>query len=324
MLATVLIVLLIGYYFSLEFKKNWSALQNYELKFDAFYIFASFCLIIISYLLETFIWKICINNHLERNEVTFPESIAIVNTSGLLKYLPGRIWIYTAQLVWLQSYGISKSKILYANLICILGSITVSLYLGLIYLALYSRLVSMNLIIVLLFVLIIVNMAYFVWNSMLINKLIGLVNSYFKKEIQPLNNSISTLIYIQSIYLCSWLMAGFSGYLLAKGLGLHILTKDMFALLASMSLAWVIGYLAVVSPGGLGIREGMMLLMLNHVVDAQTALLFPILSRIMMLLAEAILGLAAIIIGLKLKVFSARSLNASRYANVPVKRSNDK
>ena len=106
--------------------------------------------------------------------------------------------------------------------------------------------------------------------------------------------------------MCSWSLMGFGGYFLAKGIGLHLLYKDMYAILASMSISWLIGYFAIISPGGLGIREGMMLLMLNNIVNVQTALIFPILSRFMYLLAEALLGLTALALGIKYKVFSSR------------------
>jgi hypothetical protein len=229
-----------------------------------------------------------------------------VNASGLFKYLPGRIWTFTAQLVWLKKYDISKPVILYVNLICIAGSIIVSLYLGLIYLALYTNLIGIKVIILLFLALILLNAAYITWNSLLMNKLIVLAGRLLKKEIQPLDNSKLLVLFIQFIYMCSWALMGFGGFFLAKGIGLDIPFESMFAILASMSISWFIGSLAIISPGGLGIREGIMLLMLNNTVNVQTALIFPILSRIMYLLAEALLGLTALALGIKYKVFSSR------------------
>ncbi len=99
---------------------------------------------------------------------------------------------------------------------------------------------------------------------------------------------------------------GFGGYFLAKGIGLDIAFTSIFALLASMSLSWLIGYFAVITPGGLGVREGVMLLMLNNVVNVQIALIFPLLSRLMYLVAEALLGLMALSLGIKFNVFSSK------------------
>ena len=304
--AGLSVIVLIGYFYSLEFRQNWASLQNFRLTLDMPFLIISLLFYLLSYLLETYVWQVCINGHLGRNELNFSKSIAVVNSSGLFKYLPGRIWTYTAQLLWLKKYGVSKSVILYVNLICILASIIVSLYLGLLYLAFYADLVSTGMIILLALALILFNIVYAAWNPWLMNKLIAAISRFLKKEIQPLNESKRLILFSQFIYLCSWSLMGLGGYFLAEGIGLSIPVSSMLAVLASMSLSWMVGYLVVVSPGGLGVREGMMLLMLNGVVNTQAALIFPILSRLMYLISEALLGLAAFLLGIRHNIFSTK------------------
>jgi hypothetical protein len=306
MIAAVVIIALIGFFYSLEIEKNWASIQNFKLVVNIYYLLGALSFYLLSYLLETYIWQVCINKYLGRHELNFLKSFAVVNSSGLLKYLPGRVWTYTAQLVWLKKYGISKSIILYVNLICILGSLIVSLYLGLVYLALYSDLMGIMTIILLSAVLVLCNIAYIIWNSALVNKLVTAAGKLFNKEIQPLLNAQALIFYIQFIYICSWSLMGFGGYFLAKGIGLDIPFGSMFAVLASMSLSWLIGYFAFISPGGLGVREGVMLLMLSGIVDVRTALIFPILSRLMYLISEALLGLTAFSFGVKYAVFASK------------------
>ena len=303
--ASLLLIVLIGYFYSLEFKKNWGLLRQFEIAISFRYLLISFFLFLLSFLLETYIWKVCMNKHLGRPALNFTQSIAVVNGSGILKYLPGRIWTYTAQMVWLKKYNISKSVILYVNLICILGALIVSVYLSLIYLALNTNVLSIKVIMLLFVAFILFNVLYITGNSLFMNKLILLAGRLLKKELQPLPSSKSLLLFIQVVYTCSWSLTGLGGYFLAKGIGLPILFTSIFALLAAMSLSWLVGYFVVLSPGGLGIREGMMLFMLNGVVNTQTALLFPILSRLMYLLVEAFLGLAALSLGIKYNVFSS-------------------
>lgn len=312
--ASLLIVLSIGYFYALEFREHWEALHNFKFLVNVRHLVFSLSLLLLSALLETYIWKACMNTHLGRPELNFIQSIAVVNASGPLKYLPGRIWTYTAQLVWLNKYNIPKSIVLYVNLILTLGSIIVALYLGLIYLALYTDLMSVRAIIVSSAALILFNGMYIVWNSLAINKFIEVAGRLLKKEIQPLPTSRALILYIQFIYACSWCLAGLSGYFLAEGLGLHIQAAELFAVLASMSLSWVVGYLALITPGGLGVREGTMLVMLNNVMNMQTALLFPILSRLLYLTAEALLGGAALFLGLKYDIFSSKERTVNRAA----------
>ena len=299
------IILLIAYFYNLELRKNWSSLQHFRFSIDMRFLIASLAFYLFSYLLETFIWKICINSHLRRPELNFFQSIAVVNASGLLKYLPGRIWTYTAQLVWLQKYGIPMPLVLHVNLICILGSLITSLYLGMGYLALYKDFPPAMLLF-LSALLVLCNIAYIAWNSVVINKLISVVNRLFKRGIQPIADKTSLVVIIQIVYMLSWCLMGSAGYLLAKGVGLNIPHEGLFAILASMSLAWLIGYLAIIFPGGLGVREGVMLVMLTGVVDSRIALIFPIISRVMYLISEGLLGIAAAVIGIKYDVFSPK------------------
>jgi len=304
-ILSALIILLICYFYFIEVKKNWTSLQDFQFVFNTYYLIISLSFYLFSYVLETFIWQTCINRHLGRHELNLTRSIAVVNASGLLKYVPGRIWTYTAQLLWLEKYNISKSLVLYVNLICIAGSIIVSLYLSLIYLAMYTNILGAVLLVVLFTALILFNIAYIAWNSSLMNKLIVVINRLFKREIQPLSESRSLILLIQLIYVFSWTLMGAGGYFLAEGVGLEVPLTDIFAILAAMSLSWLIGYFAVFSPGGLGIREGFMLLMLNGVTNTATALIFPVISRLMYLIAEGFLGIAAILFGFRHDVFSS-------------------
>jgi hypothetical protein len=217
-IAAGMIIALIGYFYSLEIEKNWASIRNFKLVINIYYLLSALSFYLLSYLLETYIWQVCINKYLGRYELNFSESFAVVNSSGLLKYLPGRVWTYTAQLVWLKKYGISKSIILYVNLICVLGSLIVSLYLGLIYLVLYTDLLGITMIILSSVVLVACNIAYITWNSALVNKLISAAGRLFNKEIQPLIDAKSLTLYIQLLYL--QLISRF-GLFSAKGSAWH-------------------------------------------------------------------------------------------------------
>jgi uncharacterized membrane protein YbhN (UPF0104 family) len=304
--AALTIILLVGYYYSLQVRNNWASLTNFTFSVNLPWLFLALFFCMLSFLLETYLWQVCINKHLGRRELNFLQSIAVVNASGFLKYIPGRIWTYTAQLTWLRKYDISQSLIIYVNIICMAGSVITSLYLGLIYVAFYTTLLSRDALITVFLALLLLNTAYLIWNAPLINAVISRAGRFLRKEIRPIRESRSLLVYIQFMYICSWSLLGLGAYLLAKGIGLTIAMPQAFAILAAMSLSWVAGYLAVITPGGLGVREGTMLVMLLNAVDTRTALIFPIVSRFMYLISEALLGLTALFIGMKHKVFSSR------------------
>jgi len=52
--------------------------------------------------------------------------------------------------------------------------------------------------------------------------------------------------------------------------------------------AWIIGFVAVVVPGGLGVREGVFALTLAPIIGPTMGVFVPLLARLMGMLAEAI------------------------------------
>jgi hypothetical protein len=259
------------------------------------------------YLGDTYIWRFFINHHLHADKISFVESAIIINTSALLKYLPGRIWTYTAQLLWLSKKGISKTLFMYISLICILSSIIVSLFLGMIYLVLYNNILGLSLSMVCFAAVILADMIFIFYNTFFMNMAVKVINKLFKKNIRSFKVARGILIYVQFMYLMNWFLTAFATYMLARGIGLEVSTSSLFALLASLSASWAIGYIAVFTPGGLGVRESIMFLMLNNIVSAKTSLILPIASRILSLISELVLGLLGIIFGMKYKIFSGKS-----------------
>ena len=74
-------------------------------------------------------------------------------------------------------------------------------------------------------------------------------------EIQPIKMSKRLLIYIQFIYVMAYIPVGIGIIMLARGIGINISFSDSLAVIASMAVSWTTGYLAIFTPGGLGVRE---------------------------------------------------------------------
>jgi uncharacterized membrane protein YbhN (UPF0104 family) len=74
-----------------------------------------------------------------------------------------------------------------------------------------------------------------------------------------------------------------------------------------MSVAWVVGFLSALTPGGLGVREGLMSLMLERVSRPEAALVLPLVARLLCLVIEVLLGVVGIVIGLRRRLFTGAS-----------------
>jgi len=90
------------------------------------------------------------------------------------------------------------------------------------------------------------------------------------------------------LYCCMYAGMGISLNLLAHFL-LPDAPRDYWLLVAAFALAWVVGFVTPGSPGGLGVREGLMLLMLAPVFSAASGSLLVIALRIATTLGDVVI-----------------------------------
>jgi glycosyltransferase 2 family protein len=306
--ATVALLALTVYFYSFQVAENWSALRSFRPSFNTVYLLLAPLLYVAAYIVDTYAWQFCMNMRRRGLVLNFQESLAVFHSSNLLKYVPGRIWSYTAQMVWLRKYGIPRPVILFVNLISIVASMVVSVYFGLVYLLAYRNQLSTVAIVAALTLFTLLNIAFIRWNAPVLNRFIILLARLLKREIEPLQHSSSLIILMELAHVTSWSLIGVGTYALAQGVGLHIAVVDLFAVVASLAISWMLGYLAFILPAGLGVREVTMFWMLRGIADPQVTLMFPVLSRLMDLLMAALLGAVAMYIGVKRGVFSSGSV----------------
>lgn len=305
-LLALIVIVAVGCFFYLEFKKNLDVIRACHFTANPYYIFISLILVTVGFLMVTFIWKICVNNYL-RKKLSFCESMALYNTSAMLKYIPGTIWTYTAQIALTSSKGISKAVLIYINMICFICLIFVSAIYALCYYLFYLQMAPWGISILIFTLLIALDFVFIIWNTSIINYLIIPINRIFKREIQPLKIKKLLVIYLQLIYLFSYMPAGIGMYFLAKGIGIEIPFSSILPIIATLSVSLVLGYIAFFSPGGLGIREGTMFMMLKQFSNIETALILPIAMRLIYIIIELLLGIIGILAGMKYGYFSKQT-----------------
>jgi glycosyltransferase 2 family protein len=92
-----------------------------------------------------------------------------------------------------------------------------------------------------------------------------------------------------------WLLYGTSVWLGARAIGLAD-AGDWTLISGAFAIAWVIGFLALPVPGGLGIREAILLLILGAKFPSSDAIAIAVTSRMFFIAAEgALAGLSALI-----------------------------
>lgn len=117
----------------------------------------------------------------------------------------------------------------------------------------------------------------------ILQKIINFLHSTF---ILPKKMSFKLLIN----YHLMWISFGASGLLIVLALldltHIQFSTLDYFMIMSAFICAWLIGFLSLLTPGGLGVREASLVLFLSPLIGVETAALAAIISRIIWTLAE--------------------------------------
>ena len=97
-------------------------------------------------------------------------------------------------------------------------------------------------------------------------------------------------IFASHIFL--WICQGLAFFLFLRSF-VPMAWMDAGVLTACFALAWVIGFLSFLTPGGLGVREGLLSLLLSSYMLAPQATLIALVCRVWMLSAEIVLASVA-------------------------------
>jgi uncharacterized membrane protein YbhN (UPF0104 family) len=91
------------------------------------------------------------------------------------------------------------------------------------------------------------------------------------------------------LYQPAWLLLGVSFWLCARGL-VNAPVEDLAIYIGAFAVAWLAGLLAIYAPGGLGVREAVLVALLSSRLGAADALVVAAASRLSLILVDVVLA----------------------------------
>ncbi|RKU18741.1 hypothetical protein C6503_08795 [Candidatus Poribacteria bacterium] len=238
----------------------------------------------------------------EGRDVYFRDTFTLFHLSNITRYLPGRIWGIVKLLELSPRFGLSKTAVgsclaLHTGIETALGGL-IAMFL------LFStqmqatavgrlKMISGH---TLLFTLVVIGlMGVFVF----LMPILSLHARRLLKTLQeigaPLWQKSSGKQWCNFIvgHFVLWCCQGFAFFLFVRSLT-PVAWTDIGILTACYAFAWIVGFLSFLTPSGLGIREGLLGLLLSNYMPVPQATLVALLCRVWMLSAEIILAGVAI------------------------------
>ncbi len=250
-----------------------------------------------------FNWKtLLLANPAEK--ISLESSIYIVSFSQVAKYIPGNIFQFIGRMYLTQKQGISRNKtilsLLWDNILVTISCLSV-FFVGLFFLKDYKKLYQ--------FIPKILQediqhrgitiSVFIILSAIIIFIFIKRIRIFILDTILTID--IRTLLKVLFFYILSQLTYGFILLLIERYFfDTHSINFLYHA--SAFSIAWILGTFTPGAPGGLGVREMVLILLYTPMVDEPTAMGITLVLRIVNLMAEILFFLLGYIIAKRTKI----------------------
>ena len=259
----------------------------YELKGKP--LICSFLLLFVGFFLAALNWRYLLEINGYRLKLS--QCIYSVGMSVFAKYIPGKIWSALGRASLVAQFGVPLHHALLISIHLQVLFISSGLILGFIGLAISGKYLLANLSI---YVTVVI-LTIFVLLPNLRGMLFKILGKLFKREIVPMNLGIYPLLKIMVLFFVQWGFWSLGFYFLSRAVvGNEIpLVATSFA----FPLSVCVGILSLISPGGIGVREGVLVGALGIMgLSLSDSTSISLLSRIWFLVGEAYIFLKAVVI----------------------------
>lgn len=291
-LACIWLAAVFGFLF-LYLAKNWINVSNYAWDLNYFWLFFAFLMAMLRRLSAAARWALILN-YADSNTL-LPRNTAFLQPffySNLANYIPGSIWGYASRVELARRQGVpvrqSSFSILYEMMLSVILGLAIGSYALLSLTSLeHSFTVILAIGIILLTVLLVGSKPW--------NYLFRLRSGLLTKHIPtiPENTKKNFLIWMVSIN--NLILGGLSFFCIVKSVHMELPWLEFFYLTSVSALAWSAGFLAVWTPSGIGVREGVAIGLLLNSIPQVVLLAVVIVDRLMLLLVDVTwAGFAAI------------------------------
>lgn len=215
--------------------------------------------------------------------ISFSNNAQIWMYSNVARLLPGGIWQYPGRLYLLSKQGVSKTSTLIALTLEFIFSLGVGAALSLMVVTNHQLVLSI-LLLILLLPLLISNHQILIMLTNLIRKIPQTKNV----DLTTLQIKPHQLTLLSLVYLLTFIFPGLTLLSLTNLVASFDLTAiPMFVGLFAFS--WIVGYLAIFAPGGLGVTEAVLTTLLSNYLPLGLAATIAVAFRVVLLFSELVM-----------------------------------
>ena len=286
----VLLIAATGWYLISAIAGNWQELRAFDWNIDPFYLATSVIAHVAVLGWGVFVWGRVLRSF-DYPSVPFPALLRIWFLSNLARYVPGKVWQFLAVAQLGRNAGLPSALLLTSLLVHTAFSLLAAMILGTfalegdllggfpaLFLAGAATMIALGLV-----------------HPTVLNAAIGIVPRLLRREIVSWKGSWLRGVGLLWLSLLSWIFYGAAFSLFVASLA-RIPVTAVPALSGINALSFVIGYLAIITPAGMGVREVAMANLLLPLLPSGVAAVLAVASRMWTVAAELIGGGTALLL----------------------------
>lgn len=273
------------YFLGSRLARDWHKIPWHQIHLNAPLLVASFLVMFVWMLVYGLTWKVLLAGLGER--ISLYNSVAVLAVSQVGKYIPGKLWFTVGRMYLAKKHGVSESKTAVSTVMELALSLLGAVILFGLAVALVPRgMLPTRVYLAFLLVPFCIVAVY----PPILTRVTGFVLKRLHQPVFEIRMTFRRLLSILGLYVLMWVVQGVGCYLLIRSFyPLDLSRLPMVA--GAFALSWIIGFIVLVSPAGLGIREGIFTFALRLVVPEPVAIVAALLSRIWITGSEGLLAL---------------------------------
>ena len=282
-----ILIVIISYFLIKVFIENYNKMRGVEFTTNYALLVLATLLMFITYFLFALCWHFILDGMDIKSNIRFDTKNWFY--SQMYKYIPGSLGLVVSRYYLYKKNDCSKIKMAIA-IIAETGTLLFTGFIiGIFYLVreigmiTFPVLFTIILISIIIFLLIIIMR----FSREYIKKIIGF---FIKKNMDNMVINYKKFNISLILFLFCWLLFGISMYLFVTSF-IELPKNFLFTFIGINSLAIAISIITFISPSGIGVREGILILFLKEFVQMPTAIFISIISRIWLVSIEVIIFL---------------------------------
>jgi uncharacterized membrane protein YbhN (UPF0104 family) len=273
--------------------RNWRQIPFEQIRFDYRFILLSFVCMFGFFSNYVLAWRLILRSYGFR--VGFADCYRILAVSNLGKYLPGKVWFAVGRMYLARRFAVPERVSIVSTLLetfllgisaCMIAVSTIAAPWGG-SLSLRASVVVMGVVV----------LGLFVTHPAVFERLVNLVLRRLGRPPVQMSLSYCGIVGLLVLYCLSWFW---------QGLGFFFLVKSFYDIRVSFwpilwgiyALAWMTGFVNILTPAGLGVREGIMSFLLSLYMATSMAVIVALVTRVWSTLVDVSFFLSSLV-GLK-------------------------